>query len=257
MGPNKIADLMAQDWTGLQRGTTAPEIEKQITQLGLDYRLMTQFTSFVAVEERTVTDGGTPVTVQVPVEMPDGVSYEGIFGNEKKEADIAYGAAGGVIGARAYQSVTVDSAAPLVKMRNPASIPLPPPAIPRVATKSDELTARYDATMPTESRVRRDKLQPRLDATLLQAWSRDKLTTAKASLPPACTKQLRSNVRVEVFLKNAPADALARLKNLGFVPETSSKTLIGSVPIAALDKIAALEFVDFIKSLPNGTSARK
>jgi Ca-activated chloride channel family protein len=52
----------------------------EITKLGLDYRLMTQYTSFVAVEEMTVTDGGKPRTVQVPVELPEGVSYEGIFG---------------------------------------------------------------------------------------------------------------------------------------------------------------------------------
>jgi Ca-activated chloride channel family protein len=59
---------------------------EQITQLGLDYRLMTPYTSFVAVEEMTVTEGGTPRKVEVPVELPDGVSYEGIFG---PDAEIA------------------------------------------------------------------------------------------------------------------------------------------------------------------------
>ena len=41
---------------------------------------MTQFTSFVAVEEMTVTTDVHPRRVEVPVKMPDGVSYRGVFG---------------------------------------------------------------------------------------------------------------------------------------------------------------------------------
>jgi hypothetical protein len=41
---------------------------------------MSQFTSFVAVEEMTVTDGGEPRRIEVPVEMPEGLSQDGIFG---------------------------------------------------------------------------------------------------------------------------------------------------------------------------------
>ncbi len=82
----KIADLMSQDFQGMQYGTPRAEIKDQITKLGLEFRLMTQFTSFVAVEEKTVTEGGQPRQVQVPVEMPEGMSYEGVFG---KEADMA------------------------------------------------------------------------------------------------------------------------------------------------------------------------
>jgi hypothetical protein len=37
---------------------------------------MTQFTSFVAVEERVVSDGGKSERIQVPVELPAGVQYE-------------------------------------------------------------------------------------------------------------------------------------------------------------------------------------
>ncbi|MFH1747854.1 MAG: VIT domain-containing protein [Planctomycetota bacterium] len=76
----KIADLMMQDYEGLQNGNLSDELKREITALGIDFRLMTQFTSFVAVEEMTVTVGGEPVKVNVPVEMPEGVSYEGVFG---------------------------------------------------------------------------------------------------------------------------------------------------------------------------------
>lgn len=66
----KVDDLMSRDMNGLQAGTTGDELREAITKLGLDYRLMTQFTSFVAIEDRVVTDGSESRTVEVPVEMP-------------------------------------------------------------------------------------------------------------------------------------------------------------------------------------------
>lgn len=81
----RIDDLTKQDYAGVQNGTAKPEIKDTITNLGLEFRLMTQFTSFVAVEERVVTDGGQPRKIEVPIEMPEGVSYEGVFGTEQEE----------------------------------------------------------------------------------------------------------------------------------------------------------------------------
>jgi Ca-activated chloride channel family protein len=57
----------------------------EVTQLGLDYKLMTPYTSFVAVEETIVTEGGAARRVDVPVNIPDGVSYEGVFGEDRLE----------------------------------------------------------------------------------------------------------------------------------------------------------------------------
>jgi len=62
----KVDALMAQDWMGMQSGNPAPEIKGAITKLGVDFRLMTQFTSFVAVEESIRTEGGVPRRVDVP-----------------------------------------------------------------------------------------------------------------------------------------------------------------------------------------------
>ena len=76
----RIDDLTSQDYTNQK-----PEIKETITNLGLEYRLLTQFTSFVAVEERIVTDGGQPRRIEVPVELPDGVSREGVFGDLKSD----------------------------------------------------------------------------------------------------------------------------------------------------------------------------
>ena len=85
----RIDDLMSQDYAGIQNDDPQPDVREAITQLGLEYRLMTQFTSFVAVEEMTVTDGGQPRRIDVPVEMPEGVSHEGVFGaNESVRGDL-------------------------------------------------------------------------------------------------------------------------------------------------------------------------
>ena len=77
----KVADLMSRDLQGAQSGKPNPGIKEAITALGVNYRLVTQYTSFVAVERKRVTKGGKAVTVEVPVEMPEGMSYEGVFGN--------------------------------------------------------------------------------------------------------------------------------------------------------------------------------
>ncbi|MGZ8844243.1 MAG: VIT and vWA domain-containing protein, partial [Pyrinomonadaceae bacterium] len=78
----RVDDLMSQDFNGAQRGTMKDDVKQSIIQLGLDYRLMTQFTSFVAVEEMIVTDGGQPRRIDVPVEVPEGVNRAAIFGED-------------------------------------------------------------------------------------------------------------------------------------------------------------------------------
>ncbi len=82
----RVEELMGTDWAGAQRGTPREDIREAVVRLGLDYRLMTQYTSFVAVEETVITDGGQPRRVEVPVEMPEGVSYEGVFGASQDRA---------------------------------------------------------------------------------------------------------------------------------------------------------------------------
>jgi len=53
----------------------------EITELALAHRLMTAYTSFVAVDHSQVRDDGELVTVDQPLPMPEGVSYEGVFGD--------------------------------------------------------------------------------------------------------------------------------------------------------------------------------
>lgn len=57
-------------------GGEKEDLEKAILNLGLEYRLMTQYTSFVAVEDRVISDGGTPRKVEVPAGLSGGISEE-------------------------------------------------------------------------------------------------------------------------------------------------------------------------------------
>ncbi|MGH9943095.1 MAG: energy transducer TonB, partial [Pyrinomonadaceae bacterium] len=86
----RIDDLSGQDFGGMQRGVMRDDLRETITQLGLEFRLLTQFTSFVAVEEMIVTDGGQPRRIEVPVELPEGVSREGVFGKEEEQFAESY-----------------------------------------------------------------------------------------------------------------------------------------------------------------------
>lgn len=78
----KVDRLMSEDWMGVQSGNMNAELKNEIVDTALAYHIMTQFTSFVAVEEKYVTEGGKSKLVPVPVEMPEGVSHESIFGQE-------------------------------------------------------------------------------------------------------------------------------------------------------------------------------
>lgn len=66
---HKIATLA--DFQQYERGSN---FETEITQLGLDYNLMTAYTSFVAVDQRVRNTTGGSDTVKQPLPLPEGVS---------------------------------------------------------------------------------------------------------------------------------------------------------------------------------------
>lgn len=66
----KIASITAAGWDGaLDRS----EVERSITEVGLDFGLVTAFTSFVAVDRSRVVGKGDPTLVNQPVEVPEDV----------------------------------------------------------------------------------------------------------------------------------------------------------------------------------------
>lgn len=53
---------------------------REVEQLGLQHELLTRFTAFVATDNQVVSEDGMPTLVPQPVEMPQGVRHEGVFG---------------------------------------------------------------------------------------------------------------------------------------------------------------------------------
>ncbi len=78
---SRIKDLMNQMFGGETKS-----LVESVTNTALNYRLLSEYTAFVAVsEEVRVEPDGTRRRVQVPVELPQGVSYEGVFESEAAE----------------------------------------------------------------------------------------------------------------------------------------------------------------------------
>ena len=81
-GRSRIQDLMNQMFGGETKS-----LVESVTNTALTYRLLSEYTAFVAVsEEVRVEPDGSRRRVQVPVELPQGVSYEGIFESERAES---------------------------------------------------------------------------------------------------------------------------------------------------------------------------
>lgn len=71
----RIEDLMSEK---LNDQPAQDQQRQEITQLGLDFKLMTQYTSFVAIDEVVFTGTEEPKRVDVPVEIPPGTMSSGI-----------------------------------------------------------------------------------------------------------------------------------------------------------------------------------
>lgn len=84
----KIEDLMQQTYYA-----DSPAIEEEVTAIALDYRLMSQYTSFVAVDAEKLGELNDPARpprrMEVPVPLPEGTSWKGFFG-ESQDIDQEY-----------------------------------------------------------------------------------------------------------------------------------------------------------------------
>jgi Ca-activated chloride channel family protein len=222
----KVDDLMMHDMTGIQQGQVSDELKKEIIGLGLTYNLLTQFTSFVAVEELKITEGGKARTIRVPVEMPQGVSYSGVFGE-------AAGMGGGGFAMR-RMSLSAD-ASPRARGIMPASS--------SYAGDSDE----------TRSEMKEEAVLEQLEKTPAEGNStpadkRAKLLGLKLdeSLRKLAATGGTQPVEVRVTLRDFSDDAIAKLEALGFkllAKATSVKLIIGTIPADKLEELSLLEVV--------------
>ncbi len=72
----RIDDLMSQDWEGVQSGVMVDSIKDQIKSTALQHHLVSQFTSFVAVDRSRRTSIETLATIDIPVATPEGLSIK-------------------------------------------------------------------------------------------------------------------------------------------------------------------------------------
>ncbi len=228
----KVDDLMGQDYGGIQRGTARTDVQETITQLGLEYRLMTQFTSFVAVEEMVVTEGGQPRRIEVPVEMPEGVSYKGVFGDE---------AEGGVM------------------MKAGMAAPAPASGLRRLAgggAYSAAPLAMQEAVGPRDQsrslppgEQKKMKLHSSLAALIERLKSPGFRPTAEEA------KYVRNGkAEIRIWLTDTSPATIKQLKDLGFeivLQPTTAKLVIGRLPI---DKLAALVELKAVRYVAPQTS---
>ncbi len=225
----KIADLMAQDYNGIQQGNPKSTIREAITEIGLNYRLMTQFTSFVAVEELIITEGGQPRRVEVPVELPVGVSYEGVFGEEEKRqagfrsrakrpaTKMSKSLLGGVVAQEAYSSAPVMA----------------------------------DSLESDSSTVSLNEPISKLDSSLLAMVEKKK--EGKVFSSDELKKNQEGKVLVQVWLADTKEETLLQLKELGFtsvVQPRSGHLVIGFVPVEQLEALAKLSIVRYVTLQP-------
>jgi Ca-activated chloride channel family protein len=260
---SRIDDLMGQDFNGMQQGSMRPDLKETITSLGLEYRLMTQFTSFVAVEEMIVTDGGTPRRIDVPVEVPEGVSREGVFGegesmgfiagSPKSRAMIAPTANLSVSSVAETVTVTASKSSPRTKResRNVGGGGRGGGGGGGVGVGTGRaglvLADGLDRPKLSPDEEKQQLLLTKLHPSILAVIERLKTKAAPGSDE---VKFIRGEkAEVQIWLTEKSPEALAKLKELGFevvLDPKSAKLVIGRLPIENLQKLAELKFVRYV-----------
>lgn len=93
-------------------GKVGVDIKEEVTRLGIRYHLMTQYTSFVAVDT-IVRDTGETVTVKQPLPLPEGVTDYAVGGRGRSQlaAPMAYLAKGRVMKEAADYAVAEETEA--------------------------------------------------------------------------------------------------------------------------------------------------
>ena len=266
---SRIDSLMSEDYLGALRGTMRHELKNTITQLGMEFRLMTQFTSFVAVEEMTVTDGGIPRRIDVPVDVPEGMdryaalaaglggSPTGLFTvynanvgyimqynmgvgrgqpvqvQTKSGANKALGVADGKgagVGAGSGSNAGGGAGGVITSLPSSNNLIVEPRA---GRSPEEEKAARQRA-----------KLQPLLLAIVIRIQQKQQPEIVSYG---GFVRDRKAEV--QLWLTDKSELTKAKLRELGFevlVDHASSNLMIGRIPIDKLELLADLEFVRYV-----------
>jgi len=250
----RIDDLMSRDYNGAQQGVMKDGLQEQITQIGLNYRLMTQFTSFVAVEEMIVTDGGQPRRIDVPVEVPEGVSRQGVFGREEKEqfAGKKY----------AYAPTPMMQSVSVVPRTN--GPPSPPPSKVKVANanrsggggsggsgRAMNMSVDgvdVDARTLSPEELKQAALRARFSPVVFAVIDRLKKKNPQPAADEA--KFVRDGkAEIQIWLTSKSPEVMEELKKLGFeiiLDPKSATMVIGRIQIEKLAALGELKFVRYV-----------
>jgi Ca-activated chloride channel family protein len=241
----------------MQTGSPTGDLKQQITDLGLQYRLMTQFTSFVAVEEMTITEGGQPKTVQVPVEMPDGVSREGVFGAKDGEGQYTSATLSGQYSPRSKMYAQLPAATPSTGYVNggigAGNISL---------GHRDEKTSVDEASrQPAPAKQEGKKLEPKfkISPSLQQVMNCVRVQAVSSQAAPkngqgaGCATDKDGKVSVQLQLTDKSAETMKQLQALGFEiasdPRSSATVAIGRISALKLEDLAKLDVVRYVSNL--------
>ena len=281
---SKVSDLMMRDFAALQSGNFPEELKREITAVGTEFRLMTQFTSFVAVEELTITKGGVATKVAVPVEMPEGVSYEGVFGEraEREQLVRARGAVLGLAAAGGQQPANYyrETAGARVGRRFGSTPATPAPAAPAAESRADgaAVAPAADTAAKPVQQLKQAQAQGLAKAEALGEFSvgdaedrpqradpSAKLHESLRDLAEAVAKAGTNGtlavgevtvkdykVDVMIGLTDTSPTTLEALKKLGFEQAGESKAvrlLIGSIDVRKLAELVKMEAVVSVRPL--------
>ena len=248
----RVGNLMSEDYAGAQSGNMRTELKDAITQIGIEYRLMTQFTSFVAVEEMVVTDGGLPRRIDVPVEVPQGVKT-GADGDEKRLAfkllanSVGLAAprrskvvAGGVLNSRA----TGAGAGGNIGAGDGRGIGVGPSPTPMPGNPSQPMIVKEEAIEKTPNKDLRHKLDRSVFAVVQKLQRKETLSSTDEG------GYIRNGkAEVQVWLTDKSPASLAKLRSLGFevvLNARGSSLIIGRISVDKIETLARLSFVKYI-----------
>jgi Ca-activated chloride channel family protein len=269
----RVEDFMSQDYAGAARGRMRDDLREAVTNLGLEYGLMTRFTSFVAVEEVTLTDGGEPRRVEVPVELPEGMAEQNAL-NQLGGLQVSSSPTGSMM---AYANVGGQNPqhlssfalpggqqnAPLVVSSLPNAGRSPaPPAKPGptgakteteidvadvVRVETDSLGLPKDPEKVKEAE-RAAALRKKLHASLFNIVERLK----QPDVPPDEGESKfvhEGKAEVQILLVEKTPEVFAKLKALGFellLDVETMRVVIGRVPLEKLSALAELKAVRYV-----------
>ena len=292
---DRIDDLMGQDYAGLQQANMRPELKETITQIGLEYRLMTQFTSFVAVEEMIVTDGGQPRRIDVPVEVPEGMNRAAVFGKELNAAQIQSLPVSG----RNYSSfallntetvnVVTRSGTNSAKGKSRRTVGVgsgggtgpgvggnvggggradgagagnasssPPPNAPMTVTVTAglaELDATYSTPKLSPEEERLEQLRTKIHPSILAVIERLKKKDPNPGAAEAAFIR-DGKAELQIWLTDKSDEALAKLKELGFEVVLDPKTSKLIIGRLPLEKLEALADLKWVRYVAPQTATR-